>query len=332
MAKSKNQKLKILYILDALKKTDEKNMLTVSQLIDHLAANGISAERKSVYADLEALELFGYDIIRTKGRSCGIFLGAREFELPELKLLVDAVQSSKFITERKSVKLIEKLAALAGGGDQTLLLKRQVLIQGRIKTHNERIFNSIDRIHTAISENRMIRFLYYTYIVEDGKIKKISRRDGKKYTVSPWSLTWDDEYYYLLAHEEKSNQIKHFRVDKIEEISLTRRERKGKMQFGLSGITAYTKSTFSMFGGEDENVRISCSNKLIGAVIDRYGKDITILKESEERFVFTANVKVSPKFFAWVFSFGRDMEIVYPENVVNKMQEILRELNAVYLR
>ncbi|OGO88421.1 MAG: hypothetical protein A2Y15_01240 [Clostridiales bacterium GWF2_36_10] len=330
MAKTKNQKLKILYILDALKKTDEKSPITVNALIEMLSDNGISAERKSIYDDLEALEIFGYDVIRTKGRNCGVFLGEREFELPELKLLVDAVQSSKFITEKKSARLIEKLAALAGGGDQTTILKRQVLIQGRIKAQNESIFNSIDRIHLAIAENKMISFSYYTYIVENGKIKRISRHEGKKYIVSPWSLTWDDEFYYLLAHDEKNNMIKHFRIDKMADISLTRRIRKGKLLFGVTGISGYTKSTFSMFGGNDESVRISCDNSLIGVVIDRYGNDIPILKESNERFIFTAKVKVSPQFFAWIFSFGKGMEIVYPNNVVEQMKASLKELNELY--
>ncbi|PKM63472.1 MAG: WYL domain-containing protein [Firmicutes bacterium HGW-Firmicutes-21] len=330
MPRSKNQKLKILYILEALKKTDENNIITVNALIELLASNGIIAERKSVYADLEALELFGYDIIRTKGKNCGVFLGQREFELPELKLLVDAVQSSKFITEQKSARLIEKLAALAGGGNQTAILKRQVVIHGRIKTQNESIFNSIDRIHTAISENRMISFSYYTYKVENGKIKKIPRQDGKKYIVSPWSLTWDDEFYYLLAHDEKANMIKHFRVDKMADICPTRRERRGKLLFGVSGISGYTKSTFSMFGGEDESVRISCDNDLISVIIDRYGSDITILKESDDRFVVTAKVKVSPQFLAWVFSFGKGMEIVYPDNVVMRMKQLLEESSKLY--
>lgn len=329
MAKSKNQKLKILYILDALKKTDENNPISVNSLIEYLAANGISAERKSIYSDLDALELFGYDIIRTRGRNCGVFLGKREFELPELKLLVDAVQSSKFITEKKSARLIEKLSELAGGGNQTALLKRQV-IQDKIKSQNESILNSIDRIHTAIAENRMISFYYYTYIVDDGAIKKIYRHNNKKYIVSPWSLTWDNEFYYLIAHDDKNSMIKHFRVDKMASISVTRRQRKGKILFGLSGISGYKKGTFSMFGGLSENVRISCDNKLIGAVIDKYGIDIPILKESSERFIFTAKVKLSPQFFAWVFSFGKGMEIVYPENVVNQMEAYLNELNELY--
>lgn len=330
MPKSKNQKLKILYILDALKKTDENNPITVNGLIQLLADNNITAERKSIYDDLEAIELFGYDIIKTKGRNCGVFLGAREFELPELKLLVDAVQSSKFITEKKSSRLIEKLAALAGGGDQTSILKRQVLIQGRIKAQNESIFNSIDRIHSAIAENKMISFQYYTYIVNNGKIERIARHDGEKYVVSPWSLTWDDEFYYLLAHDEKNNMIKHFRVDKMTDISITRRIRKGKLLFGVSGISGYTRSTFSMFGGKDESVRISCDNKLIGVVVDRYGSDIVILKESDERFIFTAKAKISPQFFAWIFSFGKGMEIVYPENVVDQMRNLLADISNHY--
>ena len=328
MPKSPNQKLKILYVLEALKKTDEDNPVSVSEIIEHLASNGIKAERKSIYDDLDALELFGYDIIRKK--NSGVFLGAREFELPEIKLLVDAVQSSKFISESKSNRLIEKLATLAGGGDQSAILKRQVTIHGKVKTRNENVFNSIDKIHAAMAENQMISFLYYTYIVEDGKIKRICRHDGKRYYASPWSLTWDDEFYYMLAYDEQSEIIKHFRVDKMAEIAILRKERRGKAAFGLAGISGYTNSIFSMFGGVDENVRISCDNALIGAVVDRYGSDIAILKENEERFIFTAKVKISPQFFAWVFSFGKGMEIVYPQNVVEQMKDYLMQVDQIY--
>ena len=176
----------------------------------------------------------------------------------------------------------------------------------------------------------MISFSYYTYIIDDGQIKSVCRHNGKKYVVSPWSLTWDDEYYYLLAHDENSNMIKHFRGDKMADIFLSRRKRKGKMLFGVAGITGYTKSTFSMFGGDDEFVRISCDNKLIGAVVDRYGSDLNILKENENRFIFTVKVKVSPQFFSWVFSFGKGMEIIYPDNIVAKMKEHLSELLHMY--
>lgn len=330
MPKSKNQKLKILYILEALKKTDENSPVSVIELIEYLASNGIKAERKSIYDDLDALELFGYDIIRKNGKNGGIYLGAREFELPEIKLLVDAVQSSKFISESKSSRLIEKLATLAGGGDRTAILKRQVTFYGKVKTRNENVFNSIDKIHTAMAENRMISFLYYTYIVEDGRIKRVCRREGKKYCASPWSLTWDNEFYYMLAYDESGEMIKHFRVDKMADISILQKERRGKEAFGLTGISGYTNSVFSMFGGVDENVRISCDNSLIGAVVDRYGSDIAILKESDERFIFTAKVKVSPQFFAWVFSFGKGMKIISPENVVEQMKDYLKEMNRIY--
>lgn len=329
MPKSQNQKLKILYVLEALKKTDEYNPISVGELVDYLASNGIKAERKSVYDDLDALERFGYDIIRKNGKNGGVYLGAREFELPEIKLLVDAVQSSKFISESKSGRLIEKLAKLAGG-DQAAILKRQVTYYGKVKTRNENVFISIDKIHTAMAENRMISFLYYAYIVEDGKIKKVCRHEGKKYCASPWTLTWDNEFYYMLAYDESSEMIKHFRVDKMADISILHKERRGKEAFGSSGISGYTNSVFSMFGGADENVRISCDNSLIGAVVDRYGSDLAILKESDERFIFTAKVKVSPQFFAWVFSFGKGMKILSPENVVEQMKAYLKETSQIY--
>ncbi len=329
MAKSYNQKLKILYVLEALKKTNEDNILTVRQIIDYLNSCGIKAERKSIYSDLEALESFGYDIIRTKGKNCGVFLGQREFEVPELKLLADAVLASKFITEKKSENLIKKIAAL-GSGDQASLQRRQIVGQSSVKTQNERIYNNIDRLHTAISEDKTVSFAYYTYVVKDGVINKDFRHEGERYVVSPLSLIWDDENYYLISYEEKTDMIKHFRVDKMEEIKLTKKPRLGLELFDPEDISGYTNLTFSMFGGEDKIVRISCHNSIISPVIDRYGEDITILKESPDRFVFSTKVKISPIFFSWVFSFGNNMKILSPQSVVEQMQSLIADQQRIY--
>lgn len=329
MARSSGQKLKILYVLDYLKKTDEENPLSVSEIIDMLARDGISAERKSIYADLESLAAFGYDIVRTKGSNSGVYMGKREFELAELKLLVDAVQSSKFITEKKSRSLIEKISSLAGGKQKTLL-KRQVTIQGRVKTQNESVFTGIDRIHKAIATNKMIRFEYMDYRIVDGSIVTVLRHNGKKYEISPWSLIWDDQNYYMVGYDEKSTIIKHYRVDKMQNISITRRERKGKVSFDINGISGYTKGMFSMFNGSDEKVLIRCSAELAGVVVDRYGSDIVITESSEKAFTFRTAVKSSPQFLAWLFSFGDKMEIISPAELRDEMKKALQDTAKLY--
>lgn len=277
MAKSANQKLKLLYLLKILtEKTDENHCMSVQELIGELSAYDISAERKSIYSDMECLICFGYDIVYIKARNGGgYYLAGREFELPELKLLVDAVQSSRFITQKKSRELISKIEKLAGPyeGKQ---LQRQVFVAGRVKTENESIYYNVDRIHNAIQDNAPVTF---TYLVWNAKKELVPRREGKKYRISPWALTWQDENYYLIAYDDEDERIKHFRVDKMSRISeLSQEKRKGVEAFKEFDVAEYTNRTFGMFGGEQEIVTLQFPEDMIGIVLDRFGKDIDIRK------------------------------------------------------
>lgn len=317
MAKSANQKLKLLYLVKFLMQhSDEEHPVSTAQIIEELARNNISAERKSIYDDIEALRLFGVDIIQVKGKNGGYYIGERDFELPELKLLVDSVQSSKFITQDKTYKLIKKIESLASVYDGQLL-QRQVFVSNRVKSMNESIYYAVDVISDAITQNRKIRYQYFEYTVSK---ERRFRHDGAFYDVSPFALIWDDENYYMLAWDSAAQKMKHYRVDKMYKVSLTDSEREGTKEFEKVDMSAYTKTVFGMFGGDEQKVKLRFANHLVGAVLDRFGRDIIVIKDGNEHFTVSVNVVVSQQFLAWVFGFGTDAEIISPEEVRNEMK------------
>lgn len=318
--KLSHQKLKLFYLMKILlEKTDEEHTITVPEMIAELAKLGISAERKSVYDDLEYLKLFGLDVCSRKTRTHDYFIGSREFELPELKLLVDSVQSSKFITHKKSMELISKIEKLTSEANAKKL-HRQVFVTNRVKTVNETIYYNVDKIHDAIAANKQITFKYYDL---DVNRKKVYRKNGDRYTESPVALTWDDENYYLITYKEKYDDYAHYRVDKMESIEITEEDRVlSEEPFDLS---AYSKTTFAMFGGEETEVSIKFENDLVGVVFDRFGTDVRIVKADEDHFICTVKVAVSPHFLSWIVSFGRRAKIMSPDYVVDEMYALLRE-------
>lgn len=328
MPKSENQKLKLLYIVKILEeKTDSEHGITLSQLLKELEAYGISAERKSLYSDIESLKQFGYDIVGEKGyRNYYYKLVSRDFELAELKLLVDSVQSSKFITAKKSRELIKKLESLASRYEASKL-SRQVVVTDRVKAANESILYNVDLIYTAINENSAIRFQYFQWNV---KKKMELRHDGKFYSVSPWLLTWDDENYYMIAYDEEAGQMKHYRVDKMLHIGIENRDRVGRELYEKLDMACYTKQRFGMFGGELVNVRIKFKNTLAGVVIDRFGTDPIFVREDEEHFVINVDVAVSDQFLGWIMSLGDGAVIEGPTEVVDRMKQMISGLERIY--
>ena len=327
MAKSANQKMKLLYLMRILlEKTDENHTMSVPDMIKELACYDISAERKSIYDDLEALRLFGLDIEQVKGRTTGYYVASREFELPELKLLVDSVQSSKFITQKKTLSLIKKIESLASVYDAQLL-QRQVYVRNRVKSMNESVYYNVDEISFAITSDKQIKFKYYEYDVAKNRRY---RHDGAFYTVSPFALLWDDENYYMLAFDGGAGILKHYRVDKMSEISAFDESRQGKEEFEKVDMSAYSQKVFGMFRGDQTAVRMRFANHLAGAVIDRFGKDIMLVPEDDEHFTVTAEVAVSGHFFAWIFGFGTECEILSPENVRQKMRDYTKDVLAQY--
>ncbi|MBQ9534837.1 MAG: WYL domain-containing protein [Clostridia bacterium] len=328
MARSSLQKLKILYVMDyLLHSTDEEHPASIEQLAAYLEQHGISAQRKSLYDDIEALRVFGLDIVKTnRGRHYGYYAASREFELPELKLLVDSVQSSKFITHKKTLTLIKKIEKLASVYEAQQL-QRQVYVHNRIKTMNESIYYNVDAIHNGISRGVKIRFKYFDITVEK---KRSYRKNGEFYTVSPYALTWDDQNYYMVAFDSEAGMIKHYRVDKMSDIAETDEPRDGWEAYKALDMAAYSKMIFGMFSGEPEPVRMRFDERLAGAVLDKLGQDVIFMRDGDGYFRVTANVVASPQFFAWIFGLGEQAQILGPAEVARRMKSHTEAVLRLY--
>jgi len=328
MSRQDNQKLKIAYLMKIFsEKTDDAHGITMSEIIKELGDYGVHAERKGIYSDISYLNDFGFEIeSRQVGKGCEYYLVSRTFQLPELKLLVDSVQSAKFITERKSRELIRKLETLCSE-NEARQLNRQVYVQGRIKTMNESILYNVDTIHSAINANQKITFQYWNWNVD----KKMElRRDGELYKVSPWGLSWDDENYYLVAFDDTDKKIKHYRVDKMLHINAVDEKREGQDSYKGIDMADYARKTFGMFGGEVRTVTIECDNSFAGVIVDRFGKDTTMLKVDADHFSINVPVAVSGHFFGWVFGLGDKVRITAPADVVKQMKKECASIQKLY--
>lgn len=328
MAKGSNQKLKLLYLLKMLEeKTDEENTMSINEMIAELDRYGISAERKSIYDDLEALKHYGLDIASRKSKTTEYFVASRLFELPELKLLVDAVQCSKFVTHKKSDQLIKKIESLASR-NQAMSLHRQVYVSNRVKTINESIYYNVDSLHSAIAENKQVTFKYFDY---DIKKEKVYRKNGDRYTVSPYGLSWDDENYYLVTFSHKYKDFTHYRVDRMSDIELCDSTRDPLPDNEQFNIADYSKKVFNMFGGEEVTVKLKFDNSLVNAVVNRFGKEIMIGKLDEDSFSIWIKVAVSSTFFAWLSQFGSKVKVLSPDTVIDQYKSHLSEIIKQYI-
>ena len=306
VAKSANQKLKLIYLLRFLEeKSDEEHPVRLQDMMEELKRYSVSAERKTIYSDLEALREAGYDIQQAGG---AYWLAERRFELAELKLLVDSVQASRFITRKKSGELIGKLEALTSVGEARQL-QRQVYVLNRVKTMNESIYYNVDGIHTAIAGGRQIRFRYFDYDIQK---KKVYRRGGGDYQVSPLALTWAEENYYLVAFSNETKQLRHYRVDRMSDLREAEEPAEGAETFRAEEIARYTTRVFGMFRGEERQLRLRFHRHLAGAVLDRFGQDVILVPDGEEHFTFTVLVAVSPQFYGWLCGFGGEAVILAP--------------------
>lgn len=328
MPRGTNQKFKLYRLAQImLEKTDEDHYITMPEIIESLKAYDITADRKSIYTDLKDLEELGIEVEgEPVGNKYHYHVVSRSFELPELKLLVDAIQSSKFITEKKTNTLIKKLETLVSKHD-AMKLQRQVFVSGRIKTMNESIYYNVDEIHNAISENKKIRFQYYRWNL---KKEMELRRDGAYYHISPWGLSWDDENYYLVGYDSEADAIKHYRVDKMLHIEMSEDEREGKEHFKKLDMADYAKKSFGMYGGKETTVKLLVDNCLAGVIIDRFGKDINMIPKDDKHFAVNVDVKVSGPFFGWIISLGEGVKIVAPDEVVEKMKAVVERLKRQY--
>jgi len=322
MAKNSGQKLKMLYIVKILEEyTDENHPITTKELIEKLALYDVTAERKSIYDDIARLQDYGYDIIQKENRNGGgYYLASRDFELVELKLLVDAVQSSRFVTERKSRELIGKLEKLVNKHDAKQL-HRQVYVAGRVKTDNESIYYQVDGIQKAIAENKQIRFVY----LEWNQKKELVPRREEKYLVSPWILMWQEEKYYLVAFDHNSQSLRHYRVDKLKDVEVLEEKRLGQEVYKKINPADYVNKAFGMFGAKEEDVILSFPERLIGVMIDRFGKEVSI-RPGKNGLRARVKVMASPQFYAWIAGVGKEIKIEGPSEVAKEYKDWLRNL------
>ena len=325
MPKSDNQKLKILYILDYLQRnSNEANPVRASDLIAMLdRQHNIRCDRKTVYSDIAALQQYGVDIISLPGKHGGYYIGSRNFELPELKLLIDAVQSSRYLTERKSRELIEKLCSQCNEQDAKLM-RRTVVVSGRVKSMNETIYYNVDSIQEAIAQNRQIAFRYFDW--DFGGKRKYRE---KEYLASPYGLCQDHENCYLLAFSDRHG-ITAYRVDRMTDIKLTDEHRIPCPELTGKALHDHANRLFQMYAGDTLEVKMRFHRSLLNVVIDRFGKDTMLIPDGEDAFNFTVKVAISPMFLSWVIGFGAKAKILYPQSVVDACKDLCSEAMRQY--
>ena len=326
--RNSKQKLKLLYLIQIFDEyTDEEHGITMSEIIKKLDDNGIKAERKSIYDDIEQLGTVGYEIVTEKlNRETVYKTVTRKFDVSELKMLVDVVQASKFISKKDSEELIKKLEGFTSKYEAKKL-QRQVYVANRVKAISKSGYYNIDAIHDAIYENKQISFDYYMW---NTKKELVIRNDGNKTDISPWALSWDDENYYMVAFDSAKQSIRHYRVDKMKDIKILNKERDGKKEFEKFDAAKYTKQTFGMFTGNIKNVQMEFDNSLVGVVVDRFGTDVMIIPKKDDKFTINVDVSVSSMFYSWVAGFEDKVKILGPQEVVDGMKNMIEKLSNQY--
>lgn len=314
-------KARLLYVLKLLEQySDEEHPLSTADLLSMLVDQyGISTHRITLKTDIETLQSFGVDIEVINSSQNKYYISSRQFEIPELKLLIDAVESSKFITEKKSEVLVSKLTSLVSE-HQAKQLKRNLCTTDRIKPDNELIYYIVDAINEAINTGKKISFLYFEYNVK--KEKKL-KNGGKPYVLSPYSLIWNGDFYYVVGYSEKHKDVCVFRVDRILK-SPTILDKDAVPQPEDFNIADYTKSVFQMYGSEECEVTLRCENSLMKYIIERFGEDVQTMAYDMTSFRTIVEVELSPTFYSWVFTFGGKVQILTPEHAKNEYREMLK--------
>lgn len=324
MARVENQKLKLLMLKDYLEQnSDAEHPVTLREITAHLEQQGIHAERKSLYRDIELLMDYGCDIVATKGKTASYYLNPGPLDLAELKLLADAVLASRFLTEKKSSELLKKLGRLTSR-HRAMELRRSMVVSGRVKSMNESVIYNVDFLHEAIRKNSQISFRYF----ELNRDKERVYRGGER-RASPYALCWDDSNYYLIAHTPEHG-ITHFRVDKMDSICLTGEPRVQTEETKQLDLSNYGKEVFGMYNGQKAQVRIRFANHLAGVVIDRFGKEIMLIPDGNAHFICTLEIVVSPVFFGWLASFGAEVQLLSPADVVKAFQASIAKIHGLY--
>lgn len=331
MEKEGKTKSKLLYLLKIFKEeSDEDHKLSMKDIIEKLKKYDIKAERKSISRDIKLLQDLDYDIVSYENNREGYFMDSREFEVSELRLLIDAVLSAKFISLKQSKTLVDKLKALTSKG-LVKKLENQLYIDERIKTNNDHVCEVVDKINDAISQNKKISFKYHSYTLDK---KYVAKREGKPYIRSPYSLAWNDDKYYLICGDDKYDDLSHFRVDHMSQVIKLEEPRRNfseVSEYKNSFDTAdYLNGVFNMFTGEKEFILIKLHKDLINLAIERFGEEVSLRNLKGDFFEIGVQVRVSDGFIAWIMQLGTKAEIVHPLNLRVKMKEIIEVMNRIY--
>lgn len=326
-------KLKLLYLLSILRQeTDEDHPLSASALCERLQAMGISCERKSIYRDMDALNDFGYEIISTRSPRQGFFLASRELEPPEVRLLLDAVATAPFITEKKTAELTEKLCAFLSQS-QRETVREQIwnpAASQRVKLDNEEVYYNIDAIHRAIDQGKRIAFTYFHKVIVDGSVKQ---DPGRTFCISPYAMVWNEDKYYLVGNYDKYDNLSNYRIDRMKHVTVTEESARPFWEVcpDQSGLdtAGYLRSTFFMYGGEEQTVSFSCEDGLLESMADKFGR-LRDLKEKDGRFTFAAQVRCSDGFYNWVLRWGGRVVVTAPESVRAEIAKKIRTLADSY--
>ncbi len=331
MPKNPRQTEKLLRLQEIfLRETDEDHPITMPKLLERLESFGISAERKSVYENIQVLDQCGCEILsERRGSQTYYYAVGRPFELSELRLLADAVSSSRFITERKSNQLMEKLGSLCSV-HQAAQLKRRLHIASRIKNMNETILYTVDELYRAMDQNRAIGFRYYDWQMEKGTLQRVPRRNGAEYVVSPWQLLWLEENYYLMAFDHNRRAIRHYRVDRMGQLRITEEPRRGESEFKEKRVEDYMSRVFGMFGGEPCRITLSFPAKMLEVMVDRFGKELRPQTLAGDRLQIRVEVVPSLPFFGWLLSLGSGVVLEEPDALRREFADLLNQIGSLY--
>lgn len=300
--------------------TDEGHPATTQELIDEMTFRGYPGNRKTIKDDIDVLNKFGMDIVTNVSRGNSFFIGERQFELPELKLLVDAVSSSRFISTGKSDVLIKKISSMASVYQQEQIAPR-IYTADRIKTDNTQLYYIVDKLIEAVQEKKKVRFQYQEY---DADKNKVLRNNGELYVNSPYGCLWNDDYYYLIGYSDKHCKVVTFRIDRIIDLELI--EENAVPEPESFTIADYVKKSIEMYDGEEQQVELLCDNEVMKSVVDRFGEAIQTEKVSESKFKATITVSASKTFYAWTFRFAGQIQIVSPVKMRAEYMEMARKI------
>lgn len=331
MAARRGQKIKLLYIIKILTElTDEEHPLSATEICQKLESYDVTAERKAIYDDINCLIDFGYDIIQTRVPKNGYFLASRDFELPEIFLLGDAVRTAKFISEKKTRELTAKLDALTSRYQSKRNI-RGIYIDGSGKTSNEEIFYNIDAINTAIEEGKKITFKYGRRTLKNGR--EIVT-EYKEHIVSPYAMTWQDDHYYLICNYDKYDNLMNLRIDRIRAIKLTDAPIRNFSEVSdyrdTFDVADYTKKLFGMFGGDMQEIKLRCNNAILEPVVDRFGKNIFITNVTDTSFDFTVKAAISDGLVTWIMNYADNIEVIKPTLLRDKIKDRADRVGNLY--